>query len=127
MQRNLLLLSFDHLSPVYQQLEGSAHFLSYWKEASLPVSPGMQLYIYGCPGAPREAASVCLQSLGDRQDYRRREGAPLHRKLEGGGDKGAGQLLLPSHAKQQQQLTGKCYLGYAESTPPHPSTSRQPI
>lgn len=27
-------------------------------------------------------------------------------------------LLLPSHARQQQQLTGKCYLEYAECPPP---------
>lgn len=37
-----------------------------------------------------------------------------------GVNKGAGLLLLPSHARQQQQLTGKCYLEYAECSPPPP-------
>lgn len=72
----------------------------------MPVSPGGQLNLYGCPGAPREAAtSVCLQSLETRQDYRRRieEGGccgPRCTVNWRGVNKGAGLLLLPSHTRQ---------------------------
>lgn len=73
---------------------------------------------------PREAASVCLQSLEARQDYGKDgdgEGCTVNWR---GVNKGAGLLLLPSHARQQQQLTGKCYLENAES-PTHPPPLHQ--